>query len=78
MNTAQKYLLDNKLNDRHLNDDASVYTSDAIHNFSERLEVENKQLLSQVKIAQEISEELGIIGMVGSIAWKAQMLRLKI
>ena len=34
-----------------------------------------KLLTGMIKEVQEVSDELGIIGMVGSIAWKAQMLR---
>jgi len=37
MNDAQKYLIDNKLNDKHLND-AATYTSDAMNGFAKEQE----------------------------------------
>ena len=42
MNDAQKYLLNNMLNDRHLNDDATMYTSDAMINYADRVRDHDK------------------------------------
>ena len=37
---------------------------------------QNRRMQGQLKIVEEVNEALGIIGMTGSIAWKAQLLKL--
>ncbi len=53
MNNAQKYLINNKLNDRHLNDDASVYTSDAMMDFSDS-EIREKIIKAKIEVIEKV------------------------